>query len=132
MKKVGVEIGFAVMAWLVPFAMSVCVFPLRQAQRPLFEVTMSFTLTATTAVLGLVYLRRVQDHRLVRSVAVGLTWMIANWAIDILMFSTGPMQMPLPQYLSEIAGAYLVMPVITTSLGSAMIGSERPVWAARL
>lgn len=73
MKKAGVEIGFAVMAWLVPFAVSVCVFPLRQAQRPLFEVIMSFTLTANTAVLGLVYLRRVEQHRLVRAIAVGLT-----------------------------------------------------------
>lgn len=119
MKNVGVEIGYAVLAWFVPFAMSVCIFPLREAHRPLFEVIMSFTLTLNTAVLGLIYLRRAVDHRLVRSVGVGLTWMIANWAIDVLMFNTGPMQMPIGQYLSEIAGAYLVIPVITTSLRAA-------------
>jgi hypothetical protein len=119
MKRIVVELAFAFIAWLIPFVMSVCIFPLRDAQRPLFEIIMSVTLTANTALIGLAYLRRTSSNRLARSIAIGVTWMMANWAIDLLMFSTGPMQMPLRQYVSEIASAYLVIPGITIALGAA-------------
>jgi hypothetical protein len=125
MRRIARECGFAFVAWLVPFAMSVCVFQLREARRPLFEIIMSLTLTGNTALLGLIYLRRVTENHVIRAVRIGVTWMVANWAIDLLMFSSGPMRMPLGQYLWEIAGAYLVIPVITTALGLA--GRERPV-----
>jgi uncharacterized membrane protein YpjA len=119
MKRVARELGFALMAWFVPFAVSVCVFPLRERDRPLFEVLMSFTLTVNTTLLGLIYSHRVTENRLRRAIGIGLTWMVANWLIDLAMFSRGPMQMPLRQYLHEIAGAYLVIPVITLGLGAA-------------
>lgn len=120
MKQVAREFGFAFLAWFVPFAVSVCVFRLREAQRPLFEMIMSFTLTANTALLGLLYLRRVKQRLLGRGAAVGAAWVFANWLLDLAMFSSGPMQMPLRQYLSEIAGAYLVIPVITIALALAL------------
>lgn len=120
MKQVAREFGFAFLAWCVPFAASVCVFPLRAAHRPLFEMIMSFTLTANTAMLGLLYLRRVKRSYLARAAGIGAGWVVANWLLDLAMFSSGPMQMPLGQYLSEIAGAYLVIPVITVALGLAI------------
>ena len=119
MKRVARECGFAVAAWLVPFLMSVCVFQLRADHRPLFEMVMALTLTANTACLGLAYLRRVTARLLLLGARVGLTWMFANWAFDLIMFSSGPMRMPFGQYLTEIAGAYLVIPVITIALGAA-------------
>jgi len=125
MKRIARESGFAFVAWLVPFAMSVCIFQLRETHRPLFEIIMSLTLTGNTALLGLVYLRHMTEHRLVRAVWIGVTWMVANWVIDLLMFSSGPMQMPIQRYVWDIAGAYLVIPVITTALGFAARG--RPV-----
>ena len=45
--------------------------------------------------------------------------MAANWALDALMFSGGPMKMSLYQYVTEIAGAYLMIPVMTVGLGAA-------------
>jgi hypothetical protein len=125
MRRIARECGFAFVAWLVPFAMSVCVFQLQETHRPLFEIIMSLTLTGSTALLGLIYLRRMTENHLIRAVRIGVTWMVANWAIDLLMFSSGPMQMPLRQYLWDIAGAYLVIPVITTALGLA--ARARPV-----
>lgn len=125
MKRVAREFGFAALAWFVPFAVSVCVFPLRGTNRPLFEMLMSFTLTANTALLGLIYLRRVTDNYLRRAILIGLIWMVANWLLDLAMFSGGPLQMPLDQYLHEIAGAYFVIPVITIGLGlAAQVGAR--------
>lgn len=119
MKRAAREFGFAFLAWLVPFAMSVCVFRLRATHRPLFEIVMSLTLTANTALLGLIYLRRVTQDHLLRAAGAGAAWTIANWALDLLMFSNGPMQMPFDRYLQEIAGAYLVIPVVTVALAAA-------------
>lgn len=125
MRRVAREFGFAFLAWFVPFAFSVCVFPLREAQRPLFEMIMSFTLTANTALLGLLYFRRVKQRLLGRGAAVGAAWVFANWLLDLAMFSSGPMQMPLRQYLSEIAGAYFVIPVITIAIAVAIAVGAR-------
>ena len=119
MKPLLREVGFAFLAWFVPFAMSVCVFPLRSTHRPLFETVMSLTLTANSAWLGVVYLRRTGGDLLIRAVRIGLTWVLANWLLDLLMFGWGPMQMPIRQYLEEIAGAYLIIPVITIALAVA-------------
>lgn len=126
MKQVAREFGFAFLAWFVPFAMSVCVFQLRETHRPLFEMIMSLTLTANTALLGLIYLRRVTENHLRRGIRVGVTWMVANWLLDLAAFSSGPVQMPLRKYLWEIAGAYVVIPVITMALATAFkLGARR-------
>jgi hypothetical protein len=119
LKRFAPELGFALVAWFLPFAVSVCIFPLRERDWLLFEMLMSFTLTANTTLLGLVYLRQVTHHHLRRAILIGLVRMVANWVLDLTMFSSGPMQMPLRQYLHEIAGAYLVIPVITMGLGAA-------------
>ena len=119
MRFVARELGFAVLAWLVPFGMSVCIFPLKAFHRPLFEMIMSLTLTANTALLGLVYLRLVTARRMLRAAQIGATWVIANWGLDLLMFSGGPLQMTVHEYLMDIAGAYFVIPVITLALAAA-------------
>jgi hypothetical protein len=49
--------------------------------------------------------------------------MIANWLLDGLMFSGGPMTMSLYQYLS--AGAYLMIPLITVGLAAAAAQATR-------
>lgn len=123
MKPLFRESAFALGAWFVPFAMSVCIFPLRQWHRPLFESLMGLTLTANTIVLGLLYLRIVDEKVVFRAGVAGVTWMIVNWGLDLAMFSTGPMKMPLNQYLMNIAAAYLVIPVMTVGLGVAMTGN---------
>jgi hypothetical protein len=127
MKALAREVGFAVLAWLVPFAVSVCVFPLKQWHRPFFEEVMSLTLTATTTVLGLLYLRRVRSKIMTRAVRIGLTWIAANWALDLLMFSSAPMKMSFQQYAMDIAAAYFVIPVMTIGLGAAIkLGLSQP------
>jgi len=125
MRSVGRELGFALLAWLVPFGMSICVFQLKANYRPLFEMIMSLTLTANTALLGLVYLRRVTTRHLIRAAGIGTTWVITNWTLDLLMFSGGPMQMTFHHYLMDIAGAYFVIPVITLALGAAAASATK-------
>lgn len=119
MKKLFREAGYAFLAWLIPFAMSVCIFSLKRTHPPLFESLMGITLVGTTVLLGCIYLRHRDRRFLATSARIGMTWMAANWLFDGLMFSSGPMKMSLAQYMNEIAGAYLIIPLITIGLGAA-------------
>lgn len=125
MKSLFRETGFAVLAWLIPFAVSVCIFPLKRSHPPLFESLMGITLVASTVALGCVYLRRYTSGFFSVAVRIGLTWMAANWALDVLMFIGGPMKMSVHQYVNEIAGAYLMIPVMTAGLGAAATAATR-------
>jgi hypothetical protein len=119
MRRVARELGFAVLAWLVPFATSVCIFPLKKSHAPLFDSLMGVALAASTVVLGCAYLRGTTGNPFARGARVGLVWMVANWILDGLMFSGGPMKMSLGQYVGDIGTAYLAIPVITSGLGQA-------------
>ena len=119
MRRVAREIGFAFLAWLVPFAVSVCIFPLKRSHPPLFDSLMGVALSGSAAALCCVYLRRERDRPLYRAARVGVLWMAANWLLDGLMFCAGPMKMPPAQYAADIGAAYLMVPVITTGIGAA-------------
>jgi len=119
MRRVARELSFAVLAWLVPFAASVCIFPLKNSHPPLFDSLMGVVLAASTVALGCAYLRRTARGFAVAGARVGLVWMAANWLLDGLMFSTGPMKMSLGHYAEDIGLAYLTIPVITMGLGHA-------------
>ena len=125
MRRVVREVGFAFLAWLVPFAVSVCIFPLKSSHPPLFDSLMGVALAGSTVVLCFVYLRRTRDGFVYRAARVGVLWMAANWLLDGLMFCAGPMQMSLVQYAADIGTAYLMVPVITTGLGVAARAAAR-------
>lgn len=127
MKRVAREIGFAVLAWLVPFAVSVCIFPLKESHPPLFESLMGVSLTCSTVILAIVYFRRLTASYVAQGARIGITWAVANWILDGFMFSSGPMKMSLDQYVMDIGVAYLAIPAITVGLGFAtsMAAKER-------
>ena len=62
MKSLCREATYAALAWLIPFATSVCLFPLKRSHPPLFESLMGITLVGTTVLLGCLYLRRRADR----------------------------------------------------------------------
>jgi uncharacterized membrane protein YpjA len=80
---------------------------------------MGVTLTCSTAVLAVAYFRKLTANYLAQGARIGTTWAVANWILDGLMFSSGPMKMSLNQYVADIGIAYLAIPVITVGLGMA-------------
>lgn len=112
-------IGFGCLVWLIPFVISVIIFPLKTSAPPLFESVMAVVLASTTIGLFNFYagtLRRGQGtHTIsVRDAAiVGFVWLAINWAFDLPMFMIGPMKESLASYTMDIGVAYLMIPVIT-------------------
>jgi hypothetical protein len=115
-RSIKLVLGLGFVSWLVPFAVSVLVFPLKAQETPLFDNIMAAVLTATAVLLGC-RLVRIQG---IRSPAVGAAVGIAWWAInigcDLLLFSWGPMKMSPASYLKDIGLAYNAYPIILTGL----------------
>ncbi len=119
MRAVARDIGFAILAWLIPFFVSVCIFPLKTSHEPLFDSLMGVTLTCSTVILALVYFRGLTANYIARGAKIGIIWPLANWVLDGIMFSGGPMKMSLRQYVMDIGIAYLAIPAITIGFGAA-------------
>lgn len=119
MRRVARELGFAVLAWLMPFLVSVRLYPLKRSHAGSFELMMGITLAASTVVLGCLYLRRTSCNFIARGAKLGVLWLAANWLLDSLMFSYGPMRMHFVQYMLNIGVGYVMIPIITIGLGFA-------------
>jgi len=55
-------IGLGVLMWLIPFAVSFLIFPFHDSSRPLFESIMAFAVTGSAVVLGLTYLKQINQN----------------------------------------------------------------------
>lgn len=119
MRSLARECGFAVLAWLLPFVAALAMSPLRESRRTLFESLIAVALATSTVLLGCIYLRRSSGGYLTQGVRIGVVWMMANWALDALMFSSGPMKMSLEDYAADIGVTYLMIPPITIGLAIA-------------
>jgi uncharacterized membrane protein YpjA len=118
MRALARELLFAFLAWLMPFAASFAIFPLKKSHLPLFESLIAVILAASTVALGCLYFRRVSRGFQAQGLKIGLFWMAANWALDAPMFGYGPMKISLAQYVMDIGVTYLMIPVITLGLGT--------------
>jgi len=103
---------FGFVSWLIPFAVSCVIFPLKQAQPSLFDNLMAAVLTSVAVGLGCLYLKRTGADSLVAAVGVGAFWWGCNVGLDLLCFSWGPMKMPVATYLTDIGLAYNIYPII--------------------
>lgn len=117
MKTILRESVFAFLAWLIPFVISVCLFSLKQSRPALFDTLMGVVVATSTAILGVFYMRKVQSHQIATGVRIGVIWMVANWMLDGLMFSGGPMKLSFDEYVMDIGLAYLAIPAVTIGLG---------------
>lgn len=108
--------GFLV--WLVPFAVSFIIFPLRTSMRPLFESVMPLVLTIIVVILSYYYLKNLETNLVKEGVLIGLSWLAINLIIDLMLFlPASPMQMNILDYFMDIGLTYIIIPVITVGMG---------------
>lgn len=111
-------VGYGLLVWLIPFLVAFLIFPLRAADRALFESIMAVVLSAC-AVWAAVRLFAGGRHRSVRQgLAVGLSWLAISVALDLATLVWGPIGMSPWDYLGDIALTYLMFPLITSGFAA--------------
>ncbi|HWX21200.1 MAG TPA: hypothetical protein VN578_14970 [Candidatus Binatia bacterium] len=117
MKSLKKAIGFGYVTWLVPFVVAVSIFPLKKAGDPLFETIMGLVVVFCAVFFTHLYFRSINRGFLKEGVLVGTIWMLISLGLDLFMFSTGPMEMPLGTYIKGIGLGYFTFPIISVSAG---------------
>jgi uncharacterized membrane protein len=101
-------LGF--LSWLIPFAISFCIFFLKKSNAPLFSTLMYLVELLTAGLLLALYFRS-RPLQVREAVLVGALWFVMNLVFDYPMFAYGPMKMTALGYYSEIGLVYLTFPV---------------------
>ena len=115
--KVGL---FGFFIWLIPFIVSVLIFPLRAMQRPLFESIMPVVIAIWTVFFAVVYLLRLESGFQKEGIVIGMAWFFISIFLDLLVFIEGPIKMSLWDYAMDIPVIYLMIPTITFGFGYLM------------
>jgi hypothetical protein len=108
---------FGFLLWLIPFTVSVLIFPLRISQRQLFESIMPVVIAIWTVFFSIFYLSRIKSGFLKEGIFIGIAWLLISIVLDLMIFIAGPLKMPLWDYATDIAVIYLMIPTITTGFG---------------
>jgi hypothetical protein len=115
--KIGLY-GFFI--WLIPFAVSVLIFPLRASQRPLFESIMPVVIAIWTVFFAVIYLSGLKSNFQTEGIALGVAWLLISIILDLLIFTVDPLKMSLLDYTTDIGVMYLMIPTITFGFGYLM------------
>lgn len=113
--------GFLV--WLIPFVVSVLIFPLKTRLPALFESIMPVVLVACVVSFLVLYFRKAEAVSFSEAVLVGTLWFVISLAFDLLMFMWGPMKMTLANYVMDIGLTYLIIPTI--AIGSGYLAEQK-------
>jgi len=113
--KLALAYGFLV--WLIPFAVAFAIFPIHASDRIFFESIMPIVVVLAVVIFAVLYGRKVKSIVLEEWVKLGVLWLAVSVAIDLLMFSWGPMKMSLADYFKDIGFTYLMIPIISAGFG---------------
>jgi len=108
--------ALGLLSWLIPFAISFLLFPLKHANAALYETLMNLILLLTGGALLSAYFRS-HPVALREAVLVGALWAAMNLLFDYPMFAFGPMKMTMAGYYSEIGLSYLAFPALAFGAG---------------
>ena len=117
MKKAGKIILFGFLIWISIFIGAMFMFSIHETDRIFFETLISVICTFSIIICTCIYFNKVQTNFLNEGIKIGLVWTIINIAIDLPLFSFGPMALPLLEYFKDIGFMYLSIPIITISVG---------------
>jgi hypothetical protein len=89
---------FGLLLWLIPFAVSVMIYPLRIYQGVLFESIMPVVITIWTVFFCLIYFLGEGRGSLRDGILLGFGWLMISIVLDLIFFMRGPMKMPFMDY----------------------------------
>ena len=116
------NILYGFLAWLIPFVASFF-FYTREGKLTidifLFKSIMIVVGSISAAILLVLYFRKINGDYLKEGIIVGLTWLGINVLLDLLVLI--PMSgMSIADYFAQIGIRYLVIPVMSITVGAAL------------
>ena len=118
MNRVIKIVGFGFLMWLVPFIVSLIIYPLKTSFNPLFESIMLVVITLTVVFLAVAYFKDVNTNFLQEGSIIGVRWFLISISIDLILFlPSSPMQMIFTNYMIDIGLTYFIIPPVTVGMG---------------
>lgn len=117
MNSIKAALFYGFLVWVIPFVVAFLILSLRTSDRPFFESIMPVAVTIATVTFSVLYFRKVEADFLKEGIFLGIVFIAVSIAIDLLMFSRGPMAMPFVDYLKDIGFTYLLIPAVTIGMG---------------
>lgn len=110
-------LGYGFLMWLVPFIISLLIYPLKISFTPLFESIMPVVISFTSVLLLIFYFKG-KNPDLRECTILGISWFLISIFIDLLLFlPSSPMHMGLINYMMDIGITYLIIPIISMGMG---------------
>ncbi len=109
-------LGYGFLIWLIPFITAFAIFSIHETNRPLFESIMPVALCLSVIVFTVLYFRKYRDATVATGIKLGTLWMVMSLALDTPMFFGGPMQMTVPEYISDIGVTYFIILIVPIGL----------------
>ena len=113
----GKAILYGFLIWLIVFVVAFAIFPIRESWRSLFESIMPVAIVLATTTFAHLYLSKTSENVLRESLVVGGLWFVISVLIDLPLMLTGPMEMPLTEYVADIGVTYLIIPISVAGMG---------------
>ncbi len=76
---------FGFLLWLIPFVVSILIFPLRVSQRPLFESIMPVVIVIWTVFFSIMYLSGLKSDFQKAGAIIGLAWLFISIFLDLTL-----------------------------------------------
>ena len=111
-------VGYGVLLWALPFAISFVLFGIRETNRALFESMISVVGVSLAVAAAVYYFRDIRAPDIRVGLVLGLAWLAISVIIDLPIF-LGVFRMSLVDYGTDIALTYLAFPAITTGVALA-------------
>ena len=127
MKKIGKIIGLGILTWLIPFIVSI--FFYAKTGELLIDIFLFKSIMIIVGVLSgsyllVIYFKNITSNYLKEGWLVGLTWLIINYVLDILILL--PMaKMDLNEWFLGIGLRYLSLLIISIMMSWSIENSKK-------
>ena len=109
---------FGFLIWLIPFAVSFFIYPLKAPMYSLFESIMSVIIAVAAVIFSYFYFKCMETNFVREGIVTGILWFIIAIIIDLLLFMpASPMHMNFTDYMMTIGVKYLIIPAVTVGSG---------------
>ena len=123
MNKFSRIIFFGILAWLIPFLVSILFVDMEGnfiVPKIFFKSIMIVVGSFVAVILAVKYFKNIKNNFVQEGIILGVVWFIINIGLDLVMVFSNFFQMTLLEYFTDIGLRYLCIPIFTIGLGYAL------------